>query len=243
MEQKYFLSEEDVRKLSSDQQNDYNLFLGTVYNSGVVYQAQLDKFDEILQQQYRTGVLFNPNVLERYPEILAKNINGVVDTITKVRNDSINGKRVFEQSRFQGISEGLDVLKKFVEGKLQNPHYQKSLGRENLELVISKIDQLKNQVSQDMNFYQNYQDEKISAIVNYNNKKEAYDKLSLFGKLVARVNGMKKELAKAQQKNDYYNSAKISSGAQQPGDIVNPYQYDEYLKGQQLGESTGGVRR
>lgn len=243
MEQKYFLSEEDVRKLSSDQQNDYNLFLGTVYNSGVVYQTQLDKFDEILQQQYRTGSLFNPNALERYPEILAKNINGVVDTITQVRNDSINGKRVFEQSRFQGISEGLDVVKRFVEGKLQNPHYQKSLGRENLELVISRIDQLKNQVSQDMNFYESYQDEKVSAIVNYNNKKEAYDKLSLFGKLVARVNGMKKELADAQQKNTYYTSAKISSGAQQPGDIVNPYQYDEYLERQQLGESTGGVRR
>lgn len=243
MEQKYILSEEDVRNLSPEQQNEYNHFLGTVRDSGIVYQAQLQKFDEILQQQYRSGVLFSPNSLERYTEILAKNVNSVIDTITQVRNNVINGKRVFEQFGFQRIDEGLDVLKKFVETKLQSPHYQNSLGHQDLEAVLPRIDQLKSQITQDMSFYQGYYDEKISAIADYRRKKEAYDRLSLFGKLAARINGKKKELTEAQQKNVYYNSARISSGTQQPGDIVNPYQYDEYLERQQPEQSTGGMRR
>ncbi len=240
MEQKYILNEEDVRNLSPEQKNEYNHFLGTVRDSGIVYQAQLQKFDEILQQQYRSGVLFNPNSLERYPEILAKNINSVIDTITQFRNNVINDKRVFEQFGFQRIDEGLDVLKKFVETKLQSPRYQNSI---HLKSVLPRIDQLKSQISQDMNFYQGYYDEKISAIANYKSKKEAYDRLSLFGKFAAKINGKKKELTEAQQKKNYYNSAGISSGTQQPGDIVNPYQYDEYLEKQQLEQSTGGMRR
>lgn len=96
MEQKYILNEEDVRNLSPEQRNEYNHFLGTVRDSGIVYQAQLQKFDEILQQQYRSDVLFNPNSLERYPEILAKNINSVIDTITQFRNNAINDKGGFE---------------------------------------------------------------------------------------------------------------------------------------------------
>lgn len=243
MEQKYILREEDVRNLSPEQQNAYNLFLGTIRDSGIVYQAQLQKFDEILQQQYRSGVLFNPNSLERYPEILAKNINSVIDVITQVRNNVINGKRVFEQFGFQRIDEGLDVLKKFVETKLQSSLYQNSIGRQDLESVLPRINQLKSQISQDMSFYQGYHDEKISAIADYRSKKEAYDRLSLFGKLAARINGKKKELTEAQQRNAYYNSARISSLTQQPGDIVNPYQYDKYLERQQPEQSTGGMRR
>lgn len=243
MEQKYILSEEDVRNLSREQQNEYNQFLGTVRDSGIVYQSQLQKFDEILKQQCRSGVLFNPNSLQRYPKVLAKNINSVIDAITQVRNNVINGKRVFDQFSFQRIDEGLDVLKKFVETKLQSPQYQNSLGDQDLEAVLLRINQLKNQISQDISFYQGYYDEKISAIADYRSKKEAYDRLSLFGKLTARINGKKKELTEAQQKNAYYNSARISSGIQQPGDIVNPYQYDEYLERQQPEQSTGGMRR
>lgn len=243
MEQKYILNEEDVRNLSPEQKNEYNHFLGTVRDSGIVYQAQLQKFDEILQQQYRSDVLFNPNSLERYPEILAKNINSVIDTITQFRNNAINDKGGFEQFGFQKINEGLDVLKKFVETKLQSPHYQNSIGYSDLKSVLPRIDQLKSQISQDMNFYQGYYDEKISAIANYKSKKEAYDRLSLFGKFAARINGKKKELTEAQQKKNYYNSARLSSVTQQPGDIVNPCQYDEYLEKQQLEQSTGGMRR
>ena len=243
MEQKYILSEEDVRNLSREQQNEYNQFLGTVRDSGIVYQSQLQKFDEILKQQCRSGVLFNPNSLQRYPKVLAKNINSVIDAITQVRNNVINGKRVFDQFSFQRIDEGLDVLKKFVETKLQSPQYQNSLGDQDLEAVLLRINQLKNQISQDISFYQGYYDEKISAIADYRSKKEAYDRLSLFGKLAARINGKKKELTEAQQKNAYYNLARISSGIQQPGDIVNPYQYDEYLERQQPEQSTGGMRR
>lgn len=243
MEQKYILSEEDVRNLTPEQQREYNNFLGTVRDSGIVYQAQLQKFDEILQQQYKSGVLFNPNGLERYPEILAKNINGVIDTITTFRNNSISGERVFKQFGFQKIDEGLDVLKNFVETKLQSSLYRNSVGYLDLQSVLPRIDQLKSQISQDMSFYQGYYDEKNSAIADYRSKKEAYDRLSLFGKLAARINGAKKELTEAQQKNAYYNSSKISSGTQQPGDIVNPYQYDEYLERQQPDQSTGGMRR
>ena len=243
MEQKYILSEEDVRNLSREQQNEYNQFLGTVRDSGIVYQSQLQKFDEILKQQCRSGVLFNPNSLQRYPKVLAKNINSVIDAITQVRNNVINGKRVFEQFSFQRIDEGLDVLKKFVETKLQSPQYQDSLGDQDLEAVLLRINQLKKQISQEISFYQGYYDEKISAIADYRSKKEAYDRLSLFGKLAARINGKKKELTEAQQKNAYYNLARLSSGIQQPGDIVNPYQYDEYLERQQPEQSTGGMRR
>ena len=37
MEQKYILNEEDVRNLSPEQKNDYNHFLDTVRDSGIVY--------------------------------------------------------------------------------------------------------------------------------------------------------------------------------------------------------------
>ena len=94
-----------------------------------------------------------------------------------------------------------------------------------------------------MSFYQGYYDEKNSAIADYKSKKEAYDRLSLFGKFAARINGKKKELTEAQQKMNYYNSVSLPSGTQQPGDIVNPCQYDEYLEKQQLEQSTGGMRR
>ena len=83
----------------------------------------------------------------------------------------------------------------------------------------------------------------MRGITQEKSKKEAYDRLSLFGKLAARINGKKKELTEAQQKNAYYNLARLSSGIQQPGDIVNPYQYDEYLERQQPEQSTGGMRR
>lgn len=243
MEQKFILTEKDVRNLSPKQQTAYNRFLDTVRDSGIVYHEQLKEFDEILKQQYRLGVLFNPNSLERYPLILAKNLNSVIDTITQVRNNVINGKRVFSQYGFQLIDDGLEVLKKFVETKLQSPHYQNSIGYPDLESILSRIDQLNGQISQDMSFYQSYDDEKRSAIADYRIKKEAYDKLSLFGKFAAKIIGKKKELRKAEEKNDYYNSVRFREKTQQPGDIVNPYQYVEYLERKQPEKSTGGMRR
>lgn len=241
--EKYILSDEDVRNLSSEQQKQYNSFWGAIHDSGIVYPAQLQYFAEILRQQYRLGVLFNPNDLERYPQILSKNINSVIDAITQVRNDVINGKRVFEQANFQRIDEGLDVLKNFVEINLQNPHYKNSIGHYDLESVLPRIDQLKGQLSQDMTFYPKYNDEKASAIADYKSKQAAYDCLSLFGKLAARINGKKKELTEAQLKNDYYYGEEIRYKMPQPGDIINPYKYNDYLERQQLEQSTGDMRR
>lgn len=210
MNQKYILSEEDVRNLSSEQQNAYNQFLDTIYDRGIVYETQLTSFNEILEQQYKSGVLFNPNHLERYPEILAKNLQNVIDTITRVRNDAINERRSFKEINFDLINQGLEVLKRFIEAKLQNPHYGNSIGSKDLESLLPRIEQLESQISKDMQFYQGYHDEKTAALVDYRRKKEVYDKLSLFGKLAARINGKKKELSEAQQQNAYYNSAKIS---------------------------------
>ena len=243
MKEKYILNEEDVENLSTEQRDDYNNFLNTVRDRGIVYQAQLEKFDKILQEQYKSHVLFNPNGLERYPEILAKNINNVVDAVVQVRNNVINGKFVFNQFDFRNIDDGLDVLKKFVEEYTQSYHYQNAIGHQDLEELLPRIEQLKNQLSQDINFYEGYYNEKSDAINNYRQKKEAYDKLSLFGKLTARINGKKKELMEAQQKKDHYSSVKIHTENKQPGAIVNPFQYDEYLEKQQPNQSNGGRHR
>ncbi len=240
MEQKYILSEGDIRNLSPEQQAAYNHFLGTIFGKGIVYEDQLESFDEILQQQYKSGVLFNPNSLESYPEILAKKLQNIIATITSVRNDVINGKRVFEEYDFLRINEGLEVLKRFTEVRLQSSHY---IGNEDLKSLLSRIEQLESQIAKDMQFYQGYFNEKTAAIVDYRNKKAAYDQLSWFGKIAARINGRKKELTEAQQKNIYYNTAMASMRNQQPGDIVNPYQYDEYLERQQPEQSTGGKGR
>lgn len=242
MEEKYILSEQDVIKLSPKQQEDYERFFNTIYSSGVVYQAQLEKVDEILQQQYKSGVLFNPNNRERYPKILAENVNYIINAIIKYRNDVINETHLASQFGFQYIAEGLDVLKKHVERYMQSPHYQGSIGYDELRDLLPRIDQLKAQIIQDMNFYKGYKAEKDSAIANYKVKKQAYDNLSLFGKFAAKINGTKKEMLDARQMHHYYNSSYPSS-IPQPGEIVNPYQYDEYLKSQQLEQSDGEMKR
>jgi len=237
--EKYILSEGDIRNLPLEQQYAYNQFLSIIYDKGIVYKAQLDSFDEILQQQYRARVLFNPNSLERYPEILAKNLQNVINTITGIRNDAINGKRSFKEMNFNLINEGLEILKSFIEGKLRS--YRGSIGVMELEALLPRIEELKSQILKDMQFYQGYNDEKTAAIVDYRIKKEAYEKLSLFGKLAAKINGKKKELSEAQYKNSYYGMAEIAMVNRQPGDIINPYQYEEYLKQQE--QSTGGMKR
>lgn len=243
MEPKYFLSEDDVRHLSDEQRKNYNIFFRAILDSGIVYEAYLEDFDNILQQQYRSGVLYKPNDRERYLEILAKNINSIIDAIIKFRNDAINDKRSFSKYGFEEINKGLDVLKRFVNNKLQNPHYLNSYGYQDLKSVLPRIDQLKSQISQDISFYQGYSDEKTSVIADFLSKKQAYDSLSLFGKLAARINGKKKELKEAEQKKTYYTTIKISTEPQQPGDIVNPSQYDDYIKRQQPDQSTGGMSR
>lgn len=235
--------EEVCSILSPEQRNVYMNFINTIRESGVVYQAELEKVDKILTQQYKA-----PNQLERYPEFFAKNINSVIDEITKVRNDAINGKKNFRgkmsyQYYFEQIDKGLDILKKYIETKVYNYHYNNSIGGPtDLKLTLPRIDKLKSQLSQDMIFYQGYLDEKKATLLNYRLKKQQYDSLSLFGKFAARINGRKKELKEAKQKTYYYNDG-ISIIDHQPGDIVNPRQYDEYLQEQQPEQSTGGMKR
>ena len=115
--------EEVCSILSPEQRDVYMNFINTIRESGVVYQAQLENVDKILTQQYKA-----PNQLERYPEFFAKNINSFIDEITKVRNDAINGKKSFVgkmsyQYYFEQIDKGLDILKKYIETKVYNYHY------------------------------------------------------------------------------------------------------------------------
>ena len=239
--EKYILSEEDIKNLSPEQQYAYNQFLNTIRNKGVIYDVELRSFDEILQQQYESGVFGKGDINVQYPRVLAANLQNIIDTITGVRNDTINGKRSFGQFNFSKINEGLEVLKSFTEKTLQGPRGH-AIGRQDLESVLPRIEQLESQISKDIQFFQGYSDERTAAINDYRNKKAAYDRLSLFGKLAARVNGKKEELSEAQQKNAYYNTEKVGGGSPQPGDIVNPYQYDEYVERQQP-DQTGGMKR
>lgn len=238
MEEKYVLSDEDVNALSNEQFREYRDFLDTVYNSGIVYSAKLEKYDAILEQQYTAGVLYNPNSQQRYLKILAENLQVVVNAIVKVRNFAINSGS-FDPIRFKQIDEGLVELKKFIERKLENPR-NGSIGFIDLEAVLSNVERLENQVLQDLSFYQEFKNEEFSAISDYKRKQAEYDRLSLFGKFAARVNGKKKELTDARQKSVYYSSARHAVFNSKPGDIVNPFQYEEYLKKQQTEQSAGG---
>lgn len=191
--------------------------------------------------------MFNPNNTEIYPKILAENVNYIINAIIKYRNGVINETHLASQFGFQYIAEGLDVLKKHVERYMQSPHYQGSIGYYELRDLLPKIDQLKAQIIQDMNFYKGYKAEKDSARVNYKAKKQAYDNLSLFGKLAAKINGTKKDLMEAQEKYRYYNDVKLTArtpNSTEPNstEITNPYQYENYLA-QQLEQSNGEMKR
>ena len=244
MDQKYILTEEDVRNLPEDQRRDYEDFMNTVRDTGTIYKAKLEKFDEIIQSQYKTGVLFNPNSLERYPEILSKNLSIILDQVVQYRNDVIQEKRSFSEFNFQNINEGLEELKKFVETKLNVPNYQNSLGFSELRDILPRIDQIENQISQDMKHFQGFKDEKHAAKVEYKFRKGEYDRLSTFGKLRARLSGQKQELDEAQRKNAHFNSQEVRFKNPELGEMFNPSQYDEYLEQQKQKEEeekTGGM--
>lgn len=243
MNEKNFLTEDDVRNLPRNQQNVYNSFLERIRREGTLYETELDEFIAILNEQYRTGVLnVGSGRINRFYEVLAENINSIINAITQVRNDAINEKRVFDAYQFKQIYEGLEVLQKKVKGRCE---FVSSgiLGVPALKSTLSRIEQLKNQVFQDISFYQSYNETKQTAIRNYRLKKESYDSLSLFGKFAARVNGQKKALQEARQQMINYESTSLLHGSEQPGEIFNPYPYDKYLEIQQLDQSTEGKSR
>lgn len=241
----------NLNNLTEEQRGQYNSFMKTIYDTGVINQKQLEDFEVILKQQYKEGVLFNPNNLDRYPEIFAKNINVVLDTITNFRNDIISGKRPLGNFTFQNIDRGLDVLKNNLEGKVGMDNYQfnniagnvvgKHREFSEYKTVLSRIDDLKAQLSVDMKFYKGFTDERSNARNNYQQKKEAYDKLSLFGKAVARINGKKRELTEAAKREYYYENVKRTNPVF--GDIDNPFQYDDYIERMQAEELTEGRGR
>lgn len=244
MEEKYILNDEDINHLTQEQRGQYISFMETVYDTGVINKKQLEDFEKILHQQYEKRVLFNPNGLERYPEIFVKNVNAVLDTITNFRNDVISGKKPLRNFTFQNIDEGLDILKKNIEIKVGRDDYKfrNSGGNQvgthrdfsKYNSVLSRIDDLKAQLSVDMKFYKGFTDERNNARNDYQQKKEAYDNLSLFGKVVARINGKKRELTEAARREHYYGNVKMSFPVS--GDIDNPFQYDEYVERMQAEE-------
>lgn len=231
MEEKYFLTESDIKNLSIEQQDAYNNFMKTINDRGIVYKEQLEKFDEILKSQYSNHVLFNPNSMERYLEILAKNLESVISAIVDFRNDVINERRDFNLFHFQNVLEGLDVLTEFINKYLKSYHYGNSFGDDDLKSLLPIIQQLKDQIHSDLQYFQGYKEEKSKARVDFEAKKEAYDRLSMFGKIAAVVNGKKKELDEATRKYAYYGSVKTA--ITKPTNIDNPYQYEEYIESQQ----------
>ena len=244
MDQKYILTEEDVRNLPEDQRRDYEDFMNTVKETGVVYKAKLEKFDEILQGQYKTGVLFNPNGTQRYLETLSKNVSNILDQVVQYRNDVIHEKKSFNEYNFQNINEGLEELKRFINVKLQSYTYKDTFGSSELKDLLPRIDEIENQISQDMKHFQGFKDEKHAAKVEYKFRKGEYDRLSTFGKLRARLSGQKQELDEAQRKNAHFNSQEARFKNPELGEMLNPYQYDEYLKQQKQKEEeekTGGM--
>ena len=244
MDQKYILTEEDVRNLPEDQRRDYEDFMNTVKETGVVYKAKLEKFDEILQGQYKTGVLFNPNGTQRYLETLSKNVSNILDQVVQYRNDVIHEKKSFNEYNFQNINEGLEELKRFINVKLQSYTYKDTFGSSELKDLLPRIDEIENQISQDMKHFQGFKDEKHAAKVEYKFRKGEYDRLSTFCKLRARLSGQKQELDEAQRKNAHFNSQEARFKNPELGEMLNPYQYDEYLKQQKQKEEeekTGGM--
>lgn len=238
-ERKYILTEEDVRKLSVNDRYTYDKFMYRVYNDGVIYEHELSEYNDLLYKQYRSRNLFNPNGLERYPEILSKNLQIVLDAVIKVRNDIINEKRVFNPYHFSNLAEGLEKLIKFVEKNILQ--YRGSFGISELEELLKKINQLKNQVSIDIKFYSDYHDKKMKAKFDYEHKKEQYDSLSLFGKIVSLINGKKKELEEASIKASDYYSVKLDRG--EKSDIINPWKYEQYIEEHQEEQTIGGKNR
>lgn len=243
MEKKNFLSEEDVRHLPNDQQIQYKLFLDKIRDHGTFDKLYFNKFEDILEEQYRTGALHDALTGNRFPEILAANINAIVNQIIEFRNNKIEDGVLFDVYKFKDIYQGIEKLEQLVKFRSDHNVYEGMFGAGLFEDNLPRIQQLKNQVAQDISFYQGYSEEKTNAIDNYLQKKEAYDKLSLFGKFAAIVNGQKKALQEAKKQNDYYDSGEYDSNNHHPGGIVNPFQYDEYLEKQQLEQSTGGRRR
>ncbi len=243
MDHKYILTEEDVRNLPEDQRREYEDFIDTVKETGTVYKAKLEKFDEILQGQYKTGVLFNPNGTQRYLETLSKNVSNILDQVVQYRNDVIHEKKDFNEYNFQNINEGLEELKRFINVKLQSYTYKDTFGSSELKDLLLRIDEIENQISQDMEHFQGFKDEKQSAINEYRYLKGRYDQLSPLGKLRAKMSGQKQELDEAQRKNFHFNSQESRFKNPELGEMLNPYQYDEYLERQKQEEEqkSGGM--
>ena len=226
--EKYILEDEDIRSLSQDQWKEYTTFLNNVEREGRIYRNQLEKFCKILQSQYEKGVLFNPNSLQRFPLILSKNFKLILEKITQYRNNIIfNYNGSFNKFHFEGIVEGLQDLIEFSKIYSSGYYWGNSLGKSELEALIPEIEELKTQIEKDLKYFESYSKEKTSAIAEYRYQKEIYDKLSLFGKIKAKLNGTKAKLEEAAKKSNYYNSLSINPDNLES--LSNPYQYEEYM--------------
>lgn len=247
MENKYFLNEEDVRNLTEEQRRVYDRLMRNVMEGEQIFPADLSDFNEILREQYEKKNLYNPNISDQYFVILSKNLNNILNYIVNVRNDIVNEKRALNDNIFRDIHTSLDVLEKFIKTQLNRDTYSSYagmsgyIGSDDLKNVLSRVEQLKSQLLQDMEFYQGFKDKKVSAKVKYMAQKDNYDKLSLFGKLVAKVNGTKKELKEANLNYNFYNVGGL--GSPKPGEIYNPLRYEEYLKTVQSEDEIERVRK
>lgn len=243
MAYKFDLTEEDVRNLPDDKRKEYEDFIETVRETGVVYKAKLEKFDEVLNGQYDSDVLYRGGQ-QNYLQVVAQNISNVLDLVVQYRNDVIHEKREFNKMGFENINKGLEDLKSFINTKLQSYTYNDTIGSGKLKDLLPRIDQIEDQISKDIEHFQGFKDEKHAAKVEYKFRKGEYDRLSTFGKLRARLSGQKQELDEAQRKNAHYNSQEARINNPELGEMFNPSQYDEYLEQQKKKEEeekTGGM--
>lgn len=241
-EKKYILSEEDIKKLPDEQQIAYKVFLDNVEKNCDFDSFQLKSFVEILKQQWKAGVLYHA-ISYNFPEILAKNINNIIDKIVKYRNDVIGEKFTFDRFKFLQIEGMLKVLKDTVEDELSYIGDSDPFGKDDLKSVLTRIEQIISQISLDAEFYGSFIQEKHYAVNNYKSKKEKYDKLSLFGKLAARINGQKKELDAAQKEASDYSIGRIELDPEATGIRKNNASYLQYIEDHQQEKTTGGMKR
>lgn len=235
MKEKNFLTSEDILHLSPEQSNLYNQFINSIRQNGIIHKYELEEYAKILKQQYEKGILTNVTIHDRYTEILVANLNKIVDEITEKRNDFIGNSIDLSY-----INEGLDILKEFLNrGNLVDNH----TGSPDLKRLLDRIDQLQKQISQDIKYYASYSQEKQKAYTDYKWKQEQYDNLSLFGKLAARINGKKRKLEAARHNYTSKFGMETPSNRRQEGQIFNSTSYEEYLKSQEMEQSTGGRSR
>lgn len=239
---KYVLTEEDVRKLPQDDERRYTTIMDRLYQNGTISRVDLEYLDDLLQQQYSHGLLRNASPYNLYTRILARNLNGVVDIVLKNRNEMVNGNKLADEFTYGKMLEGLNEMKKMIEEKLPRYQARNTFGTEELEGLLSRIDALREQVSKDMQFDKGFKQAKSDALARYKVLKEQYDRLSLFGKLAARVNGKAQELKEAKEEHLYYGNVNVPLSANNTENIVNSPQYQEYID-QQLEQNAGGVRR